>query len=338
MLKLLKSFTYLIAAGALLNSAIAESTTPQPAPSQDPPSVTPPLGKVPQSLIKIGQGQYFSAYAFLMDKSTRTLSVWKHENGLPTLVSSHPSDMGRKEGDKMKLGDLKTPEGIYFFQKTFQNPNLNYQEYGKRAFTLDYPNFYDQRERKTGSGIWLHAIPETKTLTRGSRGCIVVRNEVIEKFGDYIQLKRTPIIVTQKAHYISPEQALSRKQKFVSLLEKWRASWVSKNIENYINFYHDQFKSLRMNKSIWKSYKEELNKKYAFIKVETKNPVILQHNDKIVVRFLQSYESDKKSDLGEKHLYLKLAQQDSTEAPDEYKIIGEQWVATEPGLIATKKQ
>ncbi|MEO0336360.1 MAG: L,D-transpeptidase family protein, partial [Pseudomonadota bacterium] len=211
----------------------------------DPIAIQPPAGKVPASLVQLGDGAYFSKYAFLLDKSTRTLTVWqKTEKGLQ-LVESHPADMGRRSGDKMVLGDKKTPEGIYFFRDIYEAEMLNYDEYGSRAYTMDYPNLFDLRAKKTGSGIWLHAVPDKKSLYRGSRGCVVVRDQVITPLGKYVEPNKTPILVEKQVKYITPKEARENRDKLLSWLKNWKQAWESKQLDTYMSFYADSFRSLK---------------------------------------------------------------------------------------------
>ena len=293
--------------------------------------VEPPKDRWPAHFLAMGEGEYFSPFAFLVDKSTRTLSIWKRSaDGLPQLVSYHASDMGKREGDKFISGDHKTPLGIYFFQKILKDDELNFNEYGSRAFTMDYPNYFDRRERKTGHGIWLHAIPETKSLKRGSRGCVVIRNEVIRSLESLVSPKMTPIIVADKVQYITRKEFSSFQQKLNDLMNQWKKSWVDKDIDRYISFYHNKFRSLKMNKEQWKHYKTELNTTYEFIKVDTQNPTINVSEDEAIIRFLQTYRSDKVEDFGEKTLYLK------KNDDGEFKIIGEKWQAINNQKLAQK--
>ena len=112
---------------------------------EDPIAVTPERGMVPSNLLGFGDGNGFSEYVFIADKEKRTLSVWKKNEKGPKFVEAHPMDIGRKQGDKMREGDLRTPEGIYFIQEHLHGPGLNFEEYGNRAFPLDYPNFFDRK-------------------------------------------------------------------------------------------------------------------------------------------------------------------------------------------------
>lgn len=297
--------------------------------AQDPQAVTPPEGQVPANLIKLGRGQAFSKFALIADKATRTLSVWENKDGVPVFLEAHPMDIGKKEGNKTVQNDHRTPEGIYFPQTILEGQQLNYEEYGVRAFPLDYPNFFDQREKKTGYGIWLHAIPPSKTLMRGSRGCVVVRNDIIKKLSSFIELKKTPFIITDKVDYMAVNEFKEQKKMIEDWLEQWKNSWQNKDIENYITNYGEDFKSLGMKKSVWKRFKVELNEKYDSISVNIINPIILTKGDMYYVRFLQEYVSNKKQDFGAKTLFIK-------KRNGKLEIIGEEWRPASEEMLAQK--
>lgn len=294
----------------------------------DPIAISPPANKIPSGLVQMGEGAYFSKYAFVLDKSTRTLSVWQNTETGPELVESHPADMGRRSGDKTVLGDRKTPEGVYFFRTIHEAEMLSYEEYGSRAYTMDYPNLFDRRAKKTGSGIWLHAVPDKKSLYRGSRGCVVVRDAVITPIGKYIEENKTPILVEKQVKYLSKEEYMSKRSEILGWLKGWEISWETKSLSKYMEFYSESFRSLKMNKAQWEQYKGRLNEKYEYIRVEVARPAIFTHNGRIIVRFLQGYASDLSSDFGEKVLY---AQKDSR---DQFKIVAEKWSKLPETMIA----
>src|SRR6185437_16334362 len=113
-------------------------------------------------------------------------------------------------------------------------------------------NFFDRFEHKSGFGIWLHAIPETKSLRRGSEGCVVVRNDTLQKLTPLVTLKRTPVIILDHVNYVTPDQLVQEKQSALSWLESWRHAWEAKDLDTYMAHYADDFKGnykkLRMNK------------------------------------------------------------------------------------------
>ncbi len=295
----------------------------------EPQAILPPKSLVPSDLVKLGGGNYFSKKAIVLDKKNRTLSLWEQQlNGQIQFIKAYPADFGRSQGDKFKIGDLKTPEGVYFFQTTLAGKQIDYNEYGNRAFTTNYPNFWDQKEKKTGSGIWLHAIPPTKTLNRGSRGCVVVRNAAIEELKQHISFKDTPIIIKDEIRYVTPSSNKKIHTKLLTLLKNWAQSWQNKDLKTYINYYGKDFKALNKSKSEWATYKKHLNKIYKVIQVKINHPIILTHNDEVTIKFIQNYRSDGHGDFGKKTLYLK-------NVGGEYKIVHEKWESMNNKTIAS---
>jgi murein L,D-transpeptidase YafK len=272
---------------------------------------------------------YYSSYAFVVDKAERKLSVW-HQTGKGLReVANFPADLGKNTGDKRFVGDHKTPEGIYFLLEQLEGPTLDFKLYGQRAFTTDYPNLFDKMNGKTGYGIWLHAVPDNVPLTRGSRGCVVVRNDVIADLTQYIRLGRTPILIQERTSRVPVAELEKLNSELNDWLESWRSTWERKDLDKYISYYGDEFRALNMNRNQWRAYKSRLNSVYKDITVKISRPAIFADRNMAVIRFLQEYNSDQHSDFGEKVLYLK-------RTSDGYRIIGETW-AQETSQIARQE-
>jgi len=292
----------------------------------DPVVQIPPEGRLPRALVALSPS---SPYALVVDKSQRTLTLWKWNGEHPSLVKAFPTDIGRNDGNKTSEGDRRTPEGVYFFQSVRDKDQLDFSLYGVRAYVTDYPNYFDRLEKKTGTGIWLHAIPDSQTLWRGSKGCVVVRNKVIEELSPYIQLRATPMVVQSRVDYLTPEDWQAEREKLFSWIEKWRTAWEAKDLDKYMEYYDEAFRSNGMNKTKWRAYKTALTEKYSYIKVNLKEVQAFKHQGKFMIRFLQQYESDQKQDFGEKILYI----QDSTKG---LGIVGEVWQAkAQPSLASS---
>lgn len=297
--------------------------------SADPVPQVPPAGMLPHALLSLSTDTgTFSQYAFLVDKKARTLTVWRHAGDEIKLVGAWPTDIGSRDGDKLVQGDQRTPEGVYFFQTSMDGRKVNFNDYGNRIFTLDYPNYFDKLENKTGNGIWFHAIPDSKSLLRGSRGCVVVRNNVIEELSKFVELKRTPMVIVNQVEYMEPEKWKALKTGLHSWIENWRKSWMGKDLNAYMDQYSHRFSGNGMNKRQWRRYKEALARAYGFINVELKDVQIFNQGPKVVFRFLQAYKSDRKQDFGTKILY-------ALRNGDRWEIIGETWsAANEPVALA----
>lgn len=279
-----------------------------------------PVLGIPEGIVRQTNMSYYSPFTFVVDKNQKTMEIWKYDKMSYKRVALFPIDMGKNEGDKKQLGDYATPEGVYFLLSRLEGKNLSFEKYGSRAFTTDYPNYFDKLAGKTGSGIWLHAVPDEVSLSRGSRGCVVVRDNVIKEVTKYVKLRKTPILINSSTKYLDQKEQKKRSKKLTTWLEKWRESWTGKKLDSYISFYHDEFKSMNMNKSQWREYKKGLNETYDYMHVQLSDPVVYGHEDHFVIRTLQRYESEKYSDFGEKILYVRKSDGD-------YKIIGEDWKA-----------
>jgi len=282
---------------------------------------------LPAPLLQISETDAFSRYVLLVDKEQRKLTVFERNGEKIKKVNEYPADIGKAGGNKTKRDDHKTPEGIYFLEERLTQPKIPFSLYGAMAFTTNYPNLFDRREKKTGSGIWLHAIPDTVPLTRGSRGCVVVRNEVIKKLADYIKLRETPILIFDHVNYLSKDDHEKRRQELNAFIESWRQAWENQDIEKYMTFYDKDFKAPGFNFNSWKNHKANLKSKYEFIKVHLSQPYIVQHNDQLLVKTLQRYESDKHVDYGVKTIY-------ALKSGDTYKIIREEWTPFSQEAVA----
>jgi murein L,D-transpeptidase YafK len=285
---------------------------------------------LPSDLLQISSTDAFSKYVFLVDKSARHLAVYERKGETIEKILDVPSDIGKNTGNKSKRDDARTPEGIYFFEKHLYQPAIPFNLYGDMAFTTDYPNIFDRRESKTGSGIWLHAVPDTVPLTRGSRGCVVVRNEIIKKLKAFIKLKETPILIFDKVNYVDKVEHDKRRTKLNEFMEGWRKSWESQDIDKYMTYYDSGFKAPGFNFESWKNHKTKLKNQYKYIKVALSQPFLLLHKDQLIVKTFQKYESDNHADYGVKTLY-------AVNTDKGYRIIREEWTPVRENLPSTAK-
>lgn len=279
---------------------------------------------VPSFLIDPGD------YVLLVDKSTQKLHLF---DGTYNLIKTFNVTTGQRPGDKTARGDLKTPEGIYFFTLVKDDSEL-LPEYGVMALPMNYPNYIDTIFRKKGNGIWLHATnqPTRPLKPFDTRGCVVAANEDVLELAEYIKLQTTPIVIAEKIEYDVSEKINNTRQAIYQLIEKWKAGWENKDIDSYMNSYSKNFKTNGMDWQKWKRYKNNLNRQYKYISVSLSEMRILRHKNHTVVSFTQHYKNNKLTSLGIKRLYFVL--EDS-----EWKIMGEEWSpvpAQKPAIIAKK--
>ncbi|MEZ0391840.1 MAG: murein L,D-transpeptidase family protein [Pseudobdellovibrionaceae bacterium] len=292
--------------------------------------VSVPEKHYPAGLIALSDQPEFASYSFVVDKSKRTLSVYEWKNSDLNVIAEYPADIGKKNGDKTKENDHKTPVGIYFLQREMTQPDIPFSLYGNLAFTTDYPNIFDKRDFKTGSGIWLHAVPDTVPLTRGSRGCVVVRNDIIKLLKQFVRLEQTPILIFDEVKYLKPDEYLTQKQKYLQDFENWRTAWEQQDVDTYIKYYDATFRNDEMNYRQWYRHKKRLKSLYSYIKVQLSPPLILQNKDQVVIRTVQRYESNLHKDYGIKTIHARLSPEVG------FQIIREDWKAL-PDPLAAKE-
>ena len=274
----------------------------------------------PAGLISIPSDGHFSDSTFVVDKDARKPAVYKLQGDLPKKFAEHPADIGKNHGPKERANDYRTPVGIYFLGKELTQPEIPFDLYGNFAFVTDYPNVFDQRDAKTGKGIWLHAVPDKVPLTRGSRGCVVVRNDVIKDLRGMVKTEQTPMMISEQIDYLSEVEYKNQRASFLKHFEDWRSAWENQDVDKYMKYYDVSFRNDEMNFGQWYKHKKRLKQQYAYIKVQLSQPLILMNKDQVVIRSLQRYESNLHKDYGEKTIHARLSDETG------FKIIREDWV------------
>ena len=190
-------------------------------------------------------------HALIVDKSQQTEEVWKTGNGEPLLVESFRCSTGEKDGDKQTEGDMRTPEGIYFFCKRIDGRRLA-PKYGICAFTTDYPNAVDKNQGKTGYGIWLHGRDKPLDTKPDSNGCVSLENQDLTKLSHYIQLQRTPLIIVRKLNKTPKAEAVAQERRIRQFLNDWIQDLKSCDLTKYMGRYSLNFRSGPFRYESWK--------------------------------------------------------------------------------------
>lgn len=271
---------------------------------------------------------YFSHHILIAEKSTHQLHLFENENGKPKLIKTYQIATGKISGDKIREGDFKTPEGIYFFdnfmtkQQLLKKIGKEAKIYGAGAFISNYPNEVDKIFKKKGSGIWLHSTNDETRIDKGldSRGCVVMNNKDLIEVSKYIELNKTPFIITQSLQFLKSDSHELMKTELTSFIDSWTTSWQAKDIEKFMAHYDaEHFIDLKGNFLKFKQYKNAVFSMPGNPKVEVNHVTILFEKDYAVITFIQNYQSASLSDIGKKELYVK------KNADGDWKIIRETW-------------
>ena len=259
-------------------------------------------------------------YFLLCEKQTKTLSLFRSEESDFPLVKTYPCIVGSNNVDKKEVGDLATPEGIYFLTSFLTGKSLP-EKYGSGAFSLNYPNFLDQKEGKKGSGIWLHGYPNHLERPPFSQGCVVVKNEVLKELVGFIKVGETPLVIVDTIKLQPQEDQRKLIQNLSHFLSDWKTAWEGRDSDKYLSFYSKEFVSSDgKNYQKFREYKSRVNQSKKFIQLQIeKKAFLLSQKDGgrlAILRINQDYRSDSFKSYSRKILYLK-------EEQGKWKIIGD---------------
>jgi murein L,D-transpeptidase YafK len=191
------------------------------------------------------------------------------------------------------------------------------------AFALNYPDFLDKKEGKTGDGVWLHGHDPEKNLdeVRSTKGCIVMDNDSLRELSTAIKLGTTPVVIVDRLAFRSAENQKSVAQDILTFVNAWQKAWETVDMNKFLRFYSRDFKAADgTGLEAFGQRKEQVSKGKKFIQIRLDRKAVLlsqkDHGDIAVIRFRQIYRSNNFNSKSVKSLYLKKGQRG-------WQIIGE---------------
>lgn len=245
-------------------------------------------------------------YVLVVDTSRATLFVYENVRGEPRYLTDFYITIGKLGTEKVSEGDKRTPIGVYFIKADLSKSKLA-DMYGSGAYPLSYPNEWDRKNKRTGSGIWLHGTPSDtySRPPRASDGCIVLANEDLEKLAPYLQVGITPVIITNSMDW-SDGQDQGERDELLQAIEQWRGDWSSLDTEAYLKHYARDFSSGNTGYQAWAKQKQLVNSAKSWIRVGLSNISIFTYPEQpnmAVVNFEQDYNSSNLSNRMKKRQY-----------------------------------
>ncbi len=264
-------------------------------------------GYLPENLITLSHNQPF---VLVMDQSLSRVYVYRNEQGMPVLETDYFLSIGLEGSGKQKRGDKKTPIGVYHVTGYIDGEELP-DLYGEGAFPVNYPNVWDKRNKRTGSGIWIHGTP-SHTYNRApwsSDGCMVVSNPDFESIEKYIDpQKHTPVIIVERVNWITQEQWRNNQRNMLQLLTRWIEDWESNDLDAYSSHYSKTrfISAAGRDYASWKGHKRWVNGKKTNVNVEFSNLNIYLYpgeQDLVLMQYDQIYRSNNFNNETGKQLY-----------------------------------
>lgn len=259
---------------------------------------------VPRYLLQMRADQ---KYAVVIDAQKSRLYLYRNEQGVPRFVTDFYVTQGKLGADKFREGDKKTPLGVYHVTANLPRQRLT-DFYGAGAFPINYPNEWDRRNGRNGSGIWLHGTP-SDTYARppkASDGCVVLSNQDLLTISKYLQVGLTPVIISNGIEWASLDDWQQDRSSLQQQIEAWRSDWESLDVNRYLRHYSRNFSGGGQNIAQWSEHKRNVARSKQWIKVGTDNLSMFRNpgaDEVVVVSFEQNYRSNNLNNIMKKRQY-----------------------------------
>ncbi len=262
---------------------------------------------VPRYLMQMPADQ---RYAIVVDTKRSRLYVYENDvanGGRPRFIADYYVTQGKLGAEKVSEGDKKTPIGVYHVTSNLPRQKLG-DLYGNGAYPLNYPNEWDKRQGRSGSGIWLHGTPSDTFARppRASDGCVVLTNQDLDTVAKNVQVGLTPVIISNSIEWLSLDDWHKERNELNKTIDAWRADWESRDTDRFMKHYSKRFKSADQNFDQFAAQKKQVNAGKEWIKVKLDNLSVFRNPGKeemIVVTFDQDYRSNNLNNQMKKRQY-----------------------------------
>ena len=258
---------------------------------------------VPDAILSLGNHQY----ALFIDLSLARLYLLNNLNDVTNILAHYYVGIGRQGPHKEYRDDLRTPVGVYNITNKLPDAKLP-ELYGAGAWTLDYPNTWDKRKKRTGSGIWIHGVPRS-TYSRtpySSQGCVTLSNHIFSGLQQYIRNGKTPVIISERPQWIKRELQQQRRRAVEQMFLDWKKDWESLDFERYIKHYSRNFDNGIDDFINWRKRKQLIYQRSTQLDVDVENINIYNYPSEtslMQIDFKQHYKSNRYSDSSNKRQY-----------------------------------
>lgn len=248
---------------------------------------------IPEPLWQLDQKHQ---HVVVVDAARSRLYLYRNQNGQPVYVADYYVTLGKNGTDKFVEGDKRTPIGVYIAgsRLTKELPDF----YGGIAYPLNYPNEWDRKMGKKGSGIWLHGTP-SDTYSRpplASDGCLVMANPELKSIMPILQSGRTLFVIDNNLKWLDGKEAPPHKAELAAALENWRKDWQAQETERYLSYYSRDFFSQSTDFAGWERHKRAVQASKPKVEIKLDNINMLRYpNSKqqmVVVDFEQTFKSN----------------------------------------------
>jgi TPR repeat protein len=219
----------------------------------------------------------------------------------PSLKSLKRQIKPEKIVETAKLADIKTQQGQ--LQKSEKN-NFDSNAGNISIPTDKFDDHYYRLDEMAKADDSINLKVNTSKLECNSLNKITQNLECAKQSPErLIEEKVASNSTKMKQTLQSNNKDLVSKKIFFDYLKKWARAWENQDLESYFSFYSKKFTGLKNRHWDWKISRQLAFKNNTNIFIDLKNIQIFQKNDVAKTSFIQTFKSDKYSDIGKKELF-----------------------------------
>lgn len=195
---------------------------------------------IPKPVLQVGDDQ---KNVLVVDTSRSRMYVYENQGGQLKYLTDYYISQGRYGVNKSREGDQRTPLGVYYVNARIPGPRLP-DFYGTGALPLNYPNEWDKRNGRSGSGIWLHGTP-SDNFSRpplSSDGCVVLANPDLQSLYATAEVGKTVVVISDNIKFIDKTE-WTRERSSTAFMERWQQDMEAPDADKVLGNYSPNFRS-----------------------------------------------------------------------------------------------
>jgi len=196
---------------------------------------------IPRPVLQMAEDQ---KNVLVVDTTRSRLYVYENQGGQLKFMTDYYVSQGRYGVNKAKEGDQRTPLGVYYVNARIPGPKLP-DFYGTGALPINYPNEWDKRNGRSGSGIWLHGTP-SDNFSRpplSSDGCVVLANPDLQSLYATAEVGKTVVVISDNVQFIKRAEWDQERNSAGKLLDRWQQDMESPDADKLLTNYSASFRS-----------------------------------------------------------------------------------------------
>jgi len=192
----------------------------------------------------------------IAETDASTLHRYRRGQGGLEAAGDRYMSVGQNGVGKQRAWDRRTPLGIYFVNEQLDTSRMH-EKYGPTAFPLDYPNAWDDRNERSGDGIWIHGVTPgaERRPPQDTDGCIALPNADLLELEKHLQLLITPVIITRSMQWATAGKIAATRDDLNAALDTWVSSFVDGDWHRYLSLYAEDFAYRGLDRERWSAYR-----------------------------------------------------------------------------------